>query len=121
MRTEGTEQIAPFACDMSALSPVERQEHVATTKEVFGAVKEVLELADGYAFRLPSEASLLMRTAAFVEKERLCCPFFRFGIELEPGGELWLSLRGREGVKPFIRAEIGGALTEAVTQEAGFA
>jgi hypothetical protein len=44
----------------------------------------------------------------WVALERRCCPFFGFAIEVEPdGGPIWLSLTGDEGVKDFIRLEIG--------------
>lgn len=99
----------PFACDMSAIPPEERAQHMAAIEAVFGAVQEVRELPDGYSFRLDS--ALLLQVADFIAKERLCCPFFGFTVHLEPeGGAMWLSLTGREGVKPFILAEIGHAL-----------
>jgi hypothetical protein len=63
---------------------------------------------------LPNESDMLVTTAQFIALERLCCPFFGFGIEVEPeGGAVWLSLTGREGVKPFIMAEIGAHLPDA--------
>jgi hypothetical protein len=100
-----------FACDMTAFTPSERQQHIAAISEVFGAVEEIRELLDGYAFRLPGQDSWVMKIADFLTKERLCCPFFGFTLRLEPEqGVLWLSLTGREGVKPFILAEIGHAL-----------
>ena len=106
---------SPFACNMTAFTPAERKEHIAAIGEVFGAVEEIQDRSDGYAFRLPSEASMLLKLADFIAKERLCCPFFGFSLDLEPeGGALWLSLTGREGVKPFIQAEIGHALNQAV-------
>jgi len=102
---------SPFACNMSAIPPAERSLHRAAIEEVFGAVEEIRELPDGYAFRLPGSSDWLWKVADFIAKERLCCPFFGFGLELEPeGGALWLRLTGREGVKPFILAEIGSAL-----------
>ncbi len=105
---------SPFACNMSAIPPAERSLHVQAIEEVFGAVEETRELPDGYAFRLPGSADWLRKTADFIAKERLCCPFFGFRVELEPeGGALWLSLTGREGIKPFILAEIGPALRAA--------
>ncbi|HKI03210.1 MAG TPA: hypothetical protein VKK31_14630 [Thermoanaerobaculia bacterium] len=56
----------------------------------------------------------------FITKERLCCPFFGFALQVEPeGGALWLNLTGRQGVKPFIVAEIGHALDEEVARKAG--
>lgn len=101
----------PFACDMSAIPPEERGQHIAAIEAVFGAVQEVRELPDGYSFRLANETALLLKVADFIAKERLCCPFFGFTLHLEPeGGAMWLSLTGREGVKPFILAEIGQAL-----------
>jgi hypothetical protein len=80
---------------------------------VFGAAQEIRELPDGYSFRLPNESPMLLKVADFIAKERLCCPFFGFAVHLEPeGGALWLSLTGREGVKPFILTEIGHALKD---------
>lgn len=112
-----TDHMSSFACDMSAITPAERQQHIATIRTVFGAVDEIRELADGYAFRLAIKKQLFMQVAAFVSKERLCCPFFGFQIEIEPEGELmWLSLTGREGVKPFILEEIGEALLDEIAQ-----
>ena len=115
MNTGRTLQESPFACDMTAFTPAERQEHIAAIGQVFGAVEDIQELSDGYAFRLPNETAMLLKLADFITKERLCCPFFGFSLNLEPeGGALWLSLTGREGVKPFIQEEIGHALNEAV-------
>jgi hypothetical protein len=102
---------SPFVCDMTAFTPDERSQHIAAIQSLFGQVQEVRELPDGYAFRLDSGADLVAKAADFIAKERLCCPFFGFKLELEPeGGALWLHLTGREGIKPFILAEIGGAL-----------
>ena len=105
----------PFACDMSAIPPEERGGHIAAIQAVFGAVEEVRELPDGYSFRLANETGLLLKVADFLAKERLCCPFFGFELRIEPeGGAVWLSLTGREGIKPFIQAEIGQALRPGV-------
>ena len=110
-----TEKESPFACDMTAIAPEERGTHLSTIKELFRAVEEVRELPRGYAFRLPNESKVLVRTAEFIALERLCCPFFGFAVEVErEGGAVWLSLTGREGVKPFIIAEIGDHLTPSV-------
>jgi hypothetical protein len=105
------ENETPFACDMTAIPPDQRDVYLALTKTLFQAVEEVREVSNGYRFRLPNDTETLRRTAEFVALERLCCPFFGFNIEVEPDGSLWLSVTGREGVKPFIMAEIGGHLT----------
>ena len=98
---------SPFACVMDAIPVDQRGEHLSTARELFQHVSEIRELPDGYAFQLPNDAETLMRIVKFVSLERLCCPFFGFTLEVESeGGEAWLALTGREGVKPFIRAEI---------------
>jgi hypothetical protein len=107
-----TETESPFACEMSAIAPENRGAHLATIETLFRRVEEIRELPAGYAFRLPNEAEILVIAAQFIALERLCCPFFGFGLEIErEGGAAWLSLTGREGVKPFIIAEIGEHLT----------
>lgn len=96
---------------MTAIAPEQRGAHIATIERLFRSVKNMRELQEGYAFELPNDADALLTAAQFIALERLCCPFFGFGIEAErEGGSVWLSLTGREGVKPFIIAEIGNHL-----------
>jgi hypothetical protein len=112
-----TETESAFACDMSAIVPENRGAHLATIEALFRAVVEIRELTAGYAFRLPNDYEILVTAARFIALERLCCPFFGFGLEIErEGGAAWLSLTGREGVKPFIMAEIGEHLTPILKQ-----
>ncbi|MBV9929072.1 MAG: hypothetical protein JOZ96_28940 [Acidobacteria bacterium] len=109
---------SPIACDMGAIAPGLRGRHVATGGEVFRAVSEIRELPDGYLFRLPAEPDTLLKTAEFISLERLCCPFLGFTLAAEPeGGPVWLRLTGREGVKEFIREEVGGLLGVAIDWE----
>lgn len=106
-----SEKESPFACDMSAIAADQRDAHLATINKLFRAIESVRELPNGYTFRLTNEADVLLNAVEFIALERLCCPFFGFGLDIEPeGGAVWLSLTGREGVKPFIMAEIGDYL-----------
>jgi hypothetical protein len=110
---------SPFACDMQAIEPAKRPKHLETASAVFRAVKSISELPNGYAFQLPNESDLFLKVAEFISLERLCCPFFGFTLEIEPeGGSLWLRLTGREGIKPFIRAELGEFLGETAAGQA---
>ena len=112
-----TEKESPFACDMTAIAPEQRGAHVATIKKLFSLVKSKRELPDGYAFELPNDSDVLLTSAEFISLERLCCPFFGFELHVErEGGSIWLSLRGRDGVKPFIMAEIGEHLAASTGQ-----
>ena len=104
---------SPFACVMDAIDPDKRPLHIANSKDLFQSVREIRELANGYAFRLENERDVLVKLAEFIFFEKLCCPFFGFTVEVEPeGGNVWLHLTGREGVKPFIQSEIGEFLDE---------
>ena len=103
-----TENEPPFACDMTAIAPEQRSAHIATIDKLFRAVRSKRELPDGYAFELPNDSEVLLTATEFIINERLCCPLFDFALEIEREGRpMWLSLKGRDGVKPFIMAEVG--------------
>jgi hypothetical protein len=99
---------SPIACNMSALNKERRRRHQFLTEQLHAATQETRELPDGYSFRLPSDEATIQKTTEWVTLERRCCPFVAFGIEVNrEGGPLWLSLTGREGVKPFLKNELG--------------
>jgi hypothetical protein len=109
---------SPFACVMSAIDADKREPHVANAKALFSQAEEIQELENGFGFRLHNSPDLLVNLGEFIELERLCCPFFGFSVEAEPeGGAVWLKLTGREGVKSFIKAEIGEFLAVPVWPE----
>jgi hypothetical protein len=98
---------APFACDMTAIPAAERPAHHDLIRRLMHqVVEETRELPDGLEFRFPAdEYDSVVR---FVSRERLCCPFLSFTLDVPPErGPLWLRLTGAEGVKDFIRAELG--------------
>lgn len=100
-----THQEIPIACDLTALPAEVREQHLSEGVKLLQAAAEVQELPNGYAFRFASEPGTLMALAKFVEYERLCCPFYAFVIEVEPGGgSLWLCMTGGKGVKEFEQA-----------------
>lgn len=101
------ENESPIACDLSALAPDARDEHKQVSETVLGAITEVRERPDGYAFRLPTETEMIRAAATFVARERQCCPFFDFTIDVErERGPVWLSLSGRDGVKQYVEETV---------------
>jgi hypothetical protein len=99
-------QRPPLACNLGAMTAAQRARHRVLGEALREEVQEILELPDGFTFRLPPEA--WSTAAEFVLLEKLCCPFVRFQLEMsEDGGPLRLALTGREGVKEFLRAELG--------------
>lgn len=102
------ESETPFVCSLTALSRAEREHHSEVSKQLKASVKEVRELPDGYAFRLPGERETLAMAADWISLERLCCPFFSFQLEIGSDSRpIWLRLTGREGVKQFMQVEFG--------------
>ena len=98
----------PLACDMTAVPSVERDQHTSVVRSLFAGAAEVRDLPDGYAFRLPAESRILTLAAEFIARERLCCPFFSFTIEVEPArGPIWLRIIGPAGAKEIFAAELG--------------
>src|SRR5690349_6069975 len=78
--------VMPFICDRTALDSDQRLRHQAVLQELRGAVRELRELTDGYAFRLPADPDRWTLATEFVSLERRCCPFLAFGLDLEAGG-----------------------------------
>jgi hypothetical protein len=99
---------SPFFCNRTALTAEQRQHQQELGKTLRSALLGVQELADGYEFEFVPDRASYQALAEFTLLERACCPFFDVSIRLErEGGKLWWRLAGREGVKPFIRAEFG--------------
>jgi len=106
---------SPLACDMSAIAPDQREEHLATSRDLFSRLVSVRELTNGYAFELGDGPDVIVKAAQFISLEKLCCPFLQFAVEVEAeAGPIWLRLIGREGVKEFVREEINGILGGAI-------
>jgi hypothetical protein len=98
-------QYIPLACDLTAIPAEAREAHERLARRLFfEAVPEREELPNGYAFQFQADQYPLV--VAFIANERLCCPFFRFTLEVPPAqGALWLRVTGEDGVKEFVQAE----------------
>jgi len=97
-----------FACDMTAMTGVQRARHHELAKRLRPAVVATEELVDGYALRFEMAPELLMALAEFVTFERLCCPWLTLAVEAErSGGALRLRMTAGAEAKPSIRAEFG--------------
>jgi hypothetical protein len=97
-----------LVCDLSALTPEEREQHSAVFGQLRGLIQEVDESPDGYGLRLADEPGVIRLAAEFIDRERRCCPFFDFTLEVMPDhGPIWLHLSGRDGVQAEgLRAEL---------------
>ncbi|HLY27215.1 MAG TPA: hypothetical protein VKQ72_12795 [Aggregatilineales bacterium] len=111
-----------IACDPTAIPAEQRDQWAASGKLVFAAVEEVREFPDGYGLRLPADSAMLLKVAEYISNERLCCPFLRFEIDIQPNrGPIWVRLTGGEAVKEYIGRVVAesGLIREAVARAAG--
>ena len=97
----------PIACDLNALTPVERERRRTLVGALAHAIVGRAELDHGFELRVDSTKLDLPALAEWVALERRCCPFLHFTIELAAGdGPVTVALSGGEGVKDFLRAEM---------------
>jgi hypothetical protein len=97
-----------FYCDRLVLTADQRKHKAELEKVLRSLITGVHELSDGYQFEFPPETHTLQMLSEWIGMERTCCPFFEFDLSLQAeAGPLSMSLRGREGVKQFIRADFG--------------
>ncbi len=102
-----------LACDLTAIPSSVREEHIITAPQLFAAAQEVQDLLNGYAIRFLNEPGRFMTIAKFIENERLCCPFFNFGLDIEPNnGPVWLKLTGGEGVKELLQITLFNSIED---------
>lgn len=95
----------PFACDMFAIPALERPEHYKLIRRLMSDVaQDIQETPEEFSFQFP--AGEYDAVSQFIGRERLCCPFLRFTLEVTPDrGPLRLRISGPEGVKDFMQAE----------------
>ena len=95
-----------FACNPSALDKEQKARYSVLTKQLFATKREIQELPDGYAVGFSANPQTIKDAAEFITYERLCCPFLNFEMAIE-GENLSLRLKGEEGVKEFLKSELG--------------
>jgi hypothetical protein len=97
-----------FFCDMTALSSEQRARHHELAVLLQSSLRAIHELADGYDFEFAWKPETYDALAEITPLEHACCPFFDISVRIESeSNKLSWRLTGREGIKPFIRAEFG--------------
>ena len=101
----------PLSCDLGVFTPAQREAHLVNTTRLIQAVEGVQEIENGYRFVFANETALISQIAEFIAKERLCCPFLTFTLQVAPANEpLALTLSGPSGTREFLQAEFSGAI-----------
>jgi hypothetical protein len=100
---------SPLACDLDAISAIDRPRYNELQRMLAAAAIGKRELSDGIEVQIETERMTLAQLAEWISLERKCCPFFEFRIEVgSRSGPVWLSLTGRPGVKEFLAQEFAG-------------
>ncbi len=95
----------PLVCLLPDNALAERRNALKTA--VFAHTQDRRELPDGFTYRFPGDAEWAMKLVELINAERQCCSFIHFELDFEPEqGAIWLTMRGGDGVKAFLQAEM---------------
>ncbi len=98
----------PLVCKPNAIPSDERERHGERWAQLLGRLIGQHGLADGFCLTLPVDNDTLHLLMEVVANERLCCPFLRFTITLEPAASTaTLTLTGPDGTRELLTAELG--------------
>jgi hypothetical protein len=101
------ESVPPIACNLKALTFEQRKQLHQIGQHVISAITSSRELNDGYSFRIDPAKASLIEVAQWLDLWRRCCPFYEFRIDFRAAdANVWLSVKGREGVKQFIPLDV---------------
>jgi hypothetical protein len=107
MWTLPAETLPPIACNLKALTSDQRKEMRKIGERVMAAIDSSRELPDGYAFHVEPRQASVTDVAQWLDLWRRCCPFYEFQIDFHAAdASLWLSVKGRPGVKQYIPVDV---------------
>jgi hypothetical protein len=102
---------SPLVCNMGVFSPAQREAHILATVQLIQSVQTVQEVENGYTFIFSNETEFILKIAAFISNERLCCPFLKFTLSVISNDEpVSLRLTGPVGTQEFLKSEFAGAI-----------
>lgn len=89
-------------CNLNALTAEERTQHSKAFQQLLPTFTERHEIKDGV--RLSGSAIPLPLLAEWIARERRCCPFLQFALNLAPEqGPATLTIRGPKGTRELLR------------------
>jgi hypothetical protein len=95
-----------LACKLTPQELAVRKAEVLAT--IHKALLKSRELSNGYLYRFSDSNQMLDQLLDFIKSERQCCEFFSFTLTIDDeDSSIWLELTGPEGVKEFIKSELG--------------
>ena len=96
-----------IACDMTVFDAEERIAHQSVSETVFKQLDSIEASKSGYVINFPDHPGIVALIGTFIEKERRCCPFLNFRLNVETNHQkISLYLNGQNGVKEFLTNEL---------------
>jgi hypothetical protein len=99
-----TEVARPIACDMTALSAVERHRYDTLRPQVLNTLTRVRETPTGFLPQITRPASIAA-IAEWMEIEYRCCAFLDIDLSLRADGTTWIQIGGSAAIKEFLKEE----------------
>ncbi len=88
-------------CALTSDELLERKEELRTI--IVPEITRTVELENGVTMYFDDNDLLLSQVMEFIEKEKACCPFFKFDLSILPFQKGFaLQISGAEGTKEFI-------------------
>jgi hypothetical protein len=94
----------PIACDMAALSAVERHRYDTLRPQVLNALTRVRETPTGFLLQVSKSASIAA-VAEWMEMEHRCCAFLDIDLSLRADDTTWIQIGGSAAIKEFLKEE----------------
>jgi hypothetical protein len=102
----GSKNETGFACKLT--TPELQQRKATVIESLKKQALQKTELPNGYAFKFAGTDKMLDELIQFIKTERQCCDFFTFTLSISGDQkEIVLELSGAEGVKEFMKTELG--------------
>lgn len=95
---------SPLVCDTAALQGLEAERHREVTRAFREAVTGFDEVDEGYRLRFPAERERIELVAEFISRERLCCPFLSFRLQVPAEADsMECEITGPPGARELLR------------------
>jgi hypothetical protein len=107
METTTLKERAALTCKLTSKELQHRKQTVLADLKSKVMIKG--EFEDGYEYTFPGTDETIDQLTEFVKTERQCCDFFNYELNIsgDTKGTTKLKISGPDGVKEFIKEELG--------------
>lgn len=89
-------------CSLTSEELLESKKHLKT--EIISNVVEKVEIQNGYLYYFKDDPVLLNHVFGYIQKEKSCCPFFKFDVSILPFKKGFaLQISGSEDAFKFLK------------------